>query len=159
MCIRDRFDYYMQAPGFLGGGESKAEALAAGVAQRDAAEGHYFQALLSDKHQHYEEAEKHLRAAVSPTSPAARQVGHLLDLAKFLARRGRTSESESTFEQAASLSPGDPRVLFVRAQTYVQQNRNLSQARGLLEQYLKSPLRPNDPSREQAQALLKKIQG
>ncbi len=158
-AIGDLFDYYLQAPGFLGGGESKAEALAARVAQRDAAEGHYFQALLSDKHQQYEEAEKHLRAAVASTNAAVRQVGHLLDLAKFLARRGRTNESESTFEQATRLSPGDPQVLFVRAQTYVQQNRNLSQARGLLEQYLKSPLHPNDPSREQAQALLKKIQG
>ena len=40
-AVGDLFDYYLGAPGFLGGGENKAEALAAKVAQRDPAEGHY----------------------------------------------------------------------------------------------------------------------
>jgi tetratricopeptide (TPR) repeat protein len=153
----DLFDYYMEAPSFLGGGESKAQELADRVAQRDPAEGHYYQAQISDKHRQYGDAEKHLRAAVASTHLAARQVGHWLDLAKFLAHRGRTNESEAAFDKASELSPSDPRILFARAQIYVQQSRNLDQARDLLEQYLKSPLTPNYPSRRQAEALLKKI--
>src|SRR6185369_7375770 len=42
----DLFDFYLGAPGFLGGGENKAEALASKVAQHDPAEGHYYQAQL-----------------------------------------------------------------------------------------------------------------
>src|SRR6185369_3510659 len=45
-AVGDLFDYYLGAPGFLGGGENKAEALASKVAQHDPAEGHYYQAQL-----------------------------------------------------------------------------------------------------------------
>ena len=47
-AVGDLFDYYLGAPGFLGGGENKAESLAAKVAQHDPAEGHYYQAQLDD---------------------------------------------------------------------------------------------------------------
>jgi hypothetical protein len=46
--------------------------------------------------------------------------------------------------------------LFVRAETYIQQKRNLNDARRLLERYLASPLTPDDPPREDARALLSK---
>jgi hypothetical protein len=46
--------------------------------------------------------------------------------------------------------------LFVRAEAYIQQKRNLNDARRLLERYLASPLTPDDPPREDARALLSK---
>ena len=156
-AVGDLFEYYIEAPGFLGGGESKAQVLAARIAAKDAAESHYYQALLADRHQQYDTAEQHLRSAVRLSlNTAQHKVGHLLDLAKFLARRGRSNESETLFEQALQIAPDDPRILFARAQSYVQQGRNLQEARKLLEQYLKSPLAPNYPSRHEAEALLKK---
>ena len=45
-AVGDLFDYYLGAPGFLGGGTNKAAALAAQVAVHDPAEGHYYQARL-----------------------------------------------------------------------------------------------------------------
>jgi hypothetical protein len=39
----------------------------------------------------------------------------------------------------------------------INEKRDLDTARKLLEQYLKSPLTPEDPPREHAQALLKKL--
>jgi len=152
-ALGDLFDYYVGAPGFLGGGEKKAEALAARVSERDPAEGHYYQAQLADRHKEYDNAERHLRSALEI---APRQAGRFLDLARFLAKRGRTGESEALFDEAAKISP-TPKVQFERARTYIGNGRNLSQARRLLEQYLKGPLTANDPSREEAQALLKKI--
>jgi len=80
-----------------------------------------------------------------------------LALAKYLAKRGRVDESEAMFERAARLAPNDPRLLFDHASIYVYEQRNLGQAREMLERYLRSPLTPNDPPREQAEALLKKI--
>lgn len=153
-AVNDLFDFYMQAPGFLGGGMHKAEALVALIAKMDPAEGHYAEAQLADKRKEFDKAERHLRHAMEL---APRQVGRVMDLAKYLAKHGRVSESEALFEHATRLAPGSPQVLYGRAETYVEQKRNLEQARRLLEQYVRAPLTPEDPPRQQAEELLKKI--
>src|SRR5262249_16995535 len=150
----DLLDFYLEAPGFLGGGVQKAEALAKIIAKSDAAEGHYAQAIIEDRRKEYDKAEQQFRSAAEL---APRQVGRLIDLAKYLSKRGRIPESEAMFDQAVSLAPDNPRVLFERAQTYVKAQRNLSQARELLEKYLHAPLTPDDPPKHEAEALLKKI--
>jgi tetratricopeptide (TPR) repeat protein len=150
----DLFDFYLQAPGFLGGGLRKAETLAAHIAQLDPAEGHFAQAQLEDKRKAYDAAEQHLRRAAEM---APKQVGRVLDVAKYLAKRGRINESDAMFGQALQTAPESPKVLFDRADIYIQQKRNLDQARQLLERYLRSPLTPDDPSRERAALLLRKI--
>jgi tetratricopeptide (TPR) repeat protein len=153
-ALNDLFDYYLQAPGFLGGGIQKAEEVARRIASLDAAEGHYAQAQLDQKRKQYKTAEDHLRRAAE-LAPA--QVGRVLDLAKYLASRGRLPESEAMFQQAARMAPQSPKVLFERAQVYVRQNRNLKEARQLLEEYLRSPLTPDDPPKGAAEELLRKI--
>jgi tetratricopeptide (TPR) repeat protein len=151
----DLFDFYLDAPGFLGGGQNKAEALAARVSQTDPAEGLYLQAQIDDRHNQFDSAEQKLRKAIeiAPTQP-----GGFLELAKFLAKRGRIAESEAMFEEAARLAPNDPHQMFDRASLYIKQRRNLAQARALLERYLRLPLTPNDPPRDRAELLLKKIE-
>jgi tetratricopeptide (TPR) repeat protein len=153
-AIGDLFEYYLQAPDFMGGGESKAAALAARVARQDPAEGHYYQALLDQQRKHYDSAEEHLRAALEL---APRQVGHFLDLAKYLAVRGRTNESDALFEEAERIAPATPKVLYERAQTYIRTGRNLEEARRLLERYLHAPLTPSDPPKSGAETLLRKL--
>ena len=153
-AVNDLFDYYLQAPGFLGGGMGKAQDLVGLIASMDAAEGHYAQAQLDDKRKEYDSAEQHLRRAAEL---APRQVGRVLDVAMYLSKRGRIKESEAMFDQAARMAPDSPKVLFNRAQTYVQEKRNLEDARRLLQRYMRTPLTPDDPPREQAEALLKKI--
>ncbi len=153
-AVNDLFDFYLQAPGFLGGGLNKAEALAKHIASLDAAEGLYAQAQLDDKRKEYDQAEQHLRRAADL---APRQVGRVLDVAKYLSKRGRIKESEAMFEQAARMAPNNPKVMFERANTYIKDQRNLNEARQLLERYLQSPLTPDDPPREHAEALLKKL--
>jgi cytochrome c-type biogenesis protein CcmH/NrfG len=81
----------------------------------------------------------------------------VLVLARYLANHGRVKESDALFEQAARMAPNSPRVMFDRASVYIKENRDLDEARKLLEQYLKSPLTPDDPPRERAEALLKKL--
>jgi tetratricopeptide (TPR) repeat protein len=48
-AVNDLFDFYLQAPGFLGGSVEKAEALAQRIGRLNPAEGHYAQAQLADK--------------------------------------------------------------------------------------------------------------
>jgi tetratricopeptide (TPR) repeat protein len=153
-AVGDLFDYYLGAPGFLGGGENKAEALASKVAQRDPAEGHYYQAQLDDHRKQYDSAEKHLRAALEL---APRQVGRITALARYLSAHGHAKESDALFDQAERIAPQDPRVIYERASAYVESGRNLDEARKLLQRYLKATITPSDPPKSEAQSLLRKI--
>jgi len=151
-ALSDLFDYYLEAPGFLGGGLDKAEGVAQRMGRRDPAEGHLAQARLAERRKQYDTVEEQLRRAIDL---APRQVGRVLDLARYLSTQGRIPESEAAFDRAKQLAPDSPRVAFARAQTYIEQKRNLGQAKALLNQYLQSDLTPDDPSREQAEKLLR----
>jgi tetratricopeptide (TPR) repeat protein len=151
-ALSDLFEYYLDAPGFLGGGLDKADALAERIGELDAAEGHYAQARLAEKRKQFQTAEQQLRRA---TDVAPRQVGRLIDLAKFLAKSGRYQESDEAFQRAEKLAPNAPKLMFERASVYVRTRRNLDTARDLLKRYLQAQLTPDDPPRREAEELLK----
>ncbi|HVP00088.1 MAG TPA: tetratricopeptide repeat protein [Bryobacteraceae bacterium] len=153
-ALGDLLDYYLDAPGFLGGGLHKAEALAHLILKEDPAEGHYAVGLVAERRKEYEAAEQQFRRAAEL---APRQVGRVLVLARYLANHGREKESDALFEQAARMAPNSPKVMFERANTYIHQNRDLGEARKLLEHYMQMPLTPDDPPKDRAQALLKKL--
>lgn len=153
-ALGDLFEYYISAPGFLGGGIDKAEAIAPRIAKLEAGEGHYSLYRLAEKRKKFDEAEQELRLAVSA---APLQVGRLIDLARFLAGQGRWAESEAAFESAQKIAPDDPHLLFGRAEIYVRSKRNLGAARQLLNQYLAAKLTPEDPPRSEAKALLARL--
>lgn len=155
-AMNDLFDYYLEAPGFLGGGLDKAGALAERIGKLNPAEYHYAEARLSEKRNESSAAEQHFRRAIQL---APRQVGRLIDLARYLAKQGRVEESDAVFDQAQRLAPDSPKVLFWRAKTYVQERQNLDKAQVLLRRYIRSNLTPDDPSRDEAEKLLKKTMG
>jgi Flp pilus assembly protein TadD len=155
-ALNDLFEFYVQAPGFLGGGEAKAQALIDKIAKLDPAERYFAEARLAENRKDQRTAEAKLRRAAEA---APQQIGRWIDLAKFLARHGRVEESETTFERAAQMDPAAPQLLFERAATYIEGKRNLETARTLLKRYLDSPLTPEHPSREEARRLLKQAGG
>jgi tetratricopeptide (TPR) repeat protein len=155
-ALKDLFDYCLEAPGFLGGGYDRAEQIAKRIGERNPAEGYFAQTELADRRKQFDTAEEQLRRAIQL---APRQVARVLDLARHLGRQGRISESEAAFDQAERLAPNSPEVRFARARTYIEQKRNLDQAKALLIQYLQSDLTPDDPSRQQAEKLLKEASG
>jgi tetratricopeptide (TPR) repeat protein len=155
-AMNDLFEYYLQAPGFLGGGLEKASNLAGRIAQSDPVEGHYAVARLAEQQKEFHTAESQLRRAVDL---APQQVGRAIDLAKFLAKQGRYRESDQIFAHADKVAPNSPKVMFGRAQTYVETKRNLDLARRLLESYLNASLTPEDPPRWEAEKLLKQVSG
>lgn len=155
-AMSDLLDYYLEAPGFLGGGIDKAEALAGRIAAIDAAEGYDARARLAAKRKQYGTAEEHLRHAVE-TAPS--QIGRLVTYAHFLARRGRFDEAEQSLNKAQAIAPDSPRLLFERASIYVETKRNLGVARELLKRYLSMPLTADDPPRSEASKLLRQAQG
>jgi tetratricopeptide (TPR) repeat protein len=155
-ALDDLFDYYLEAPGFLGGGYGKAEGIAGSVGKQNPAEGRLAEARLADRRKQFDTTEEHLRRAVDL---APLQVKRLLDLARYLARQGQTAGSEAIFDKAERLAPKSPDITFARAQTYIEQKRDLERARALLNQYLQSHPAPGGPSRRQAQKLLKEASG
>jgi Flp pilus assembly protein TadD len=151
-AVANLFEYYLEAPGFLGGGMDKAESLIRNIGKLSPTAALHAEAQLESKRKRYDLAETQLRKAAQL---APQEAGRLVDLAKFLADRGRVKESDEEFREAAHLDPDNPQVLFARAETYIRQKRNLKDARELLRRYLASPLTPDDPPRESAAALLK----
>jgi Flp pilus assembly protein TadD len=111
---------------------------------------------MAERRKEFSTAEAHFRRAVEI---APRQVGRVIDLAKFLAKQGRDQESEALFLQAEKIAPNEPKVLFERASVYIHSKKNRDAARSLLERYLNMPLTPEDPPREEAQKLLKAVSG
>jgi cytochrome c-type biogenesis protein CcmH/NrfG len=152
-AMDDLFDFYVSAPGFLGGGFDKAESLAARIERIDPAQGHYDLAEIDRRRDEVGASEQELRRAVQL---APHEVGHLLGLAGFLAHQGRIQESDAVLAQASTAAPGNPRLLYGEARIYIETHRNLDQARALLRQYLRSELTPDDPPREEARKLLKR---
>ena len=139
----DLFEYYLEAPSFLGGGVPKAAALAEKTKNLDLAEYHYRLGRIADSKKEYKDAEEQFRRAMDL---APRQVGRVVDLANYLSRQGKYQESEAVFSLAEDIDPNNPKVMFERAKAYIQSKRN---------RYLNSPLSPNDPSRREAEQLLK----
>jgi len=155
-ALSDLFEYYLEAPGFLGGGLDKAAKVSDQIAAIDPVEGHVTQARLAEKKKAFDTAEHHLRMAAQM---APQQVGRLIDLAKFLANRGRYQESERSFRKAEKIAPNSPKLIYARADLYIQQGRNLKTAEQLLKLYLQAQLTPDDPPRAEAEKLLRKASG
>ena len=88
----DLLDYYLGAPGFLGGGIDKARALAEKLKDADPPEYHYRMAQIAIKLKDSKAAEEHFRRALD-MEPASE--GRRKDLAAFLAKQGRSVESHA----------------------------------------------------------------
>ncbi|HWB84237.1 MAG TPA: tetratricopeptide repeat protein [Bryobacteraceae bacterium] len=155
-AMNDLFEYYLDAPGFLGGGADKAAALSARIGKIDAAEGHWAQAKLAEKRKEYRSAEDQLRRAIDL---APHQVGRFIDLARFLSKQGRYQEADQSIARAEAIAPNSPQLIYAKADIYIQTGRNLDVAKDLLKRYLSLALSPDDPPRSDALRLLRQAQG
>ena len=155
-ALNDLLEYYMDAPGFMGGGMEKAKTVVARITQADPAEGHWAQSKLDEKHKEMDSAEEHLRRALE-LNP--QKVGRFIDLARFLAKQGRFQEADQNFARAVQLAPDNPKLMYARAEVYVKAGKNLELAKDLLKRYLTCTIGPEDPSKADARKLLRQIEG
>jgi Flp pilus assembly protein TadD len=155
-ALSDLFDYYLEAPGFLGGGYDKAVAVANKLAVIDPSEAYFARAKLAQKKNEYQSAEAHMRQAIAV---APHEVGHLIALARLLATQGKERESDAVFLEAQKVNPNAPQVWFARADVLIKQKRNLNEAKLLLEKYMSASITVDDPPKQQARRLLKQAGG
>jgi tetratricopeptide (TPR) repeat protein len=152
----DLFEYYLEAPGFLGGGFDKASAVAEQISRINKIEGYWAQAKLAEKRKEFHTAEARLKQAIDA---APRQVGRFIDLAKLYFKQGKIQEADQSIARAEEISPNSPKLMFVKAEFYIKSKRNLGVARELLKRYMSMTLTPDDPSKADAEKLLKQAQG
>ncbi len=131
----DLAEFYLEAPGIVGGGRDKAEAQAKILDKLSPAKAHWVRARIAQKAKNTPVAEKEYRAAIDASQGSA---DSWLNLALFYRREGRLDEMEDAIQHAASASSEEPVALVDSAETLVRADRNLPVAAKLLRRYLAS---------------------
>lgn len=152
----DLFEYYLEAPGLLGGGLDKARVTAAHIAKISPSEGQWAEAKLAEKLKESSSVELHLRRAIEL---APHQIGRFIDLARFLVKQGRFQEAEQSFDRAEKIDPNSPKLIFSRAEIYIKAHHNLDVAKELLKRYMSAEVNAEDPPKSEAAKLLRQVQG
>ncbi len=150
----DLAEFYMEAPGFLGGGKDKALAQAEVLAIQDAAAAHWVKAQLAERAKKFDTAEQEYRAAIAASQHPG---GRWLDLAGFYRNRGRLDQMEDAVNKAVSEDIGQSTIRYEAALLLFQAGRNFPGAIELLQKHLVGASQPEAAPAYQAHYLLGQI--
>ena len=162
----DLFDFYLNAPGFLGGGIEKAEAAAKSIAgERPASRVPEFEEetqIYADRRKDYAASGGHICGA-PPWNWRPSEAGRVVDLARYLAaKRGRLKKKAiCCSNKPEKWRRANRRIAFcVEASANIENHRSIERARALLESYLHcQPPTLDDPPRQEAEKLLRRAGG
>src|SRR5262249_59560818 len=104
----DLAEYYLEAPGFLGGGKDKARAQAEQLAAYSAAAAHSLKAEVAEDEHNWAEAEAEYKKAIEASASPG---GEWLDLAAFYRHQKRYKEMEDANNHAVSFDKKKSNVL------------------------------------------------
>ena len=135
-ALSDVGDFYKEAPGIVGGGMDKAEAIAAQLDKIDAARAHQLRARIAEARKDFGTAEREFKQAVAS---AVHPADYWTTLASFYRRRQRWQDLDSAIHNCVSAvekekRPGVP--LYDAAGVLIESDRDPSLAAKLLEEYL-----------------------
>ncbi len=133
----DLAEFYLEAPGFMGGGKDKAKQQADAISRRDAAAAHWLQARIAEKDKRYSDAEREYKSAIESSGYEAR---YWLNLASFFKRQHRYNEMEAAISSAVNSDRKKPVNNFDAATLLVGAGRNFIGAAQLLRKYLTAGL-------------------
>ena len=150
----DLAEFYIQAPGIVGGGKDKARAQAESVASFDSPTAHWIQARLAEKEKKPAVAEREYKAAIQASNDYP---SYWLALAAFYQRQGRLNEMEQAVNRATSAEIKKPDVWVEAAEVLYNGGRNFPAAAQFLHRYLSSNATVADAPAFQAHYLLGSI--
>jgi cytochrome c-type biogenesis protein CcmH/NrfG len=130
----DLADFYVEAPGIMGGGVNKAANQAQQLAALDPAQAHLVRAQIAEKDNDQAAAEREFRAAIQASGG---KPGTWMDLAQFYRRTNRFDEMQAAIQQATSAQKNQ-HVLLAAAEVLILTQRDLPAAAELLRRYLAS---------------------
>jgi tetratricopeptide (TPR) repeat protein len=149
----DLSEYYIEAPGFLGGGTDKAAAQANAVQKLEPATAYWIRARIAEHEKRNTEAEQNYKKALEAEHSPRR----LFDLASFYRRVNRLDSLESTLQESAKLNTKNDSTLVDSASLLLRVGRNLPLAATLLRRYIEQGTRSEDAPVFRAQYLLGQV--
>jgi len=129
----DLAEFYLEAPGIVGGGQDKARAQADVLLKLSPAKAHWVIGRMAEKNKDTATAEKEYRAAVEASHGGGNA---WLNLASFYRKTGRLDEMHDALKHAAAAPMEQPEVLVDAASNLLRANRDLPFATELLRRYL-----------------------
>jgi tetratricopeptide (TPR) repeat protein len=131
----DLAEFYLEAPGIVGGGRDKAVQQANSLANLDPARGHWVNARIAEKKKDLVAAEAEYRGAIEASHGSA---SAWLNLGLFYRHRERFDEMEQALTHVRPAPLDRPDALVDAAEILIRSQRNLPEAVQLLRAYLKS---------------------
>lgn len=133
----DLAEFYLEAPGIVGGGKDKARAQADALATLKPAMSHYILARIAEKNKDNVTAEREYRAAIDASDGGAHA---WLNLALYYRHSNRFDEMERAIRTMESRPMDRPESLMDGASILYRTNRSLPFAVQLLKRYLSTPV-------------------
>ena len=133
----DLAEFYLEAPGIVGGGKDKARAQADAIMSLNPAMAHWVLGRLAEKNKDNDRAEREYRAAIEASDGGAHS---WLNLALFYRHVNRFDEMEQALHTMETRPLDHPECLMDGASILFRTGRDLPFATQLLERYLQSPV-------------------
>ncbi len=131
----DLAEFYLEAPGIVGGGRDKAQEQADSLLGLDPARAHWVKARIAEKKKDFTSAEREYRTAIEASHDSA---SAWLNLGLFYRHRQRWDEMEQTLSHVRPAPLDRPDALVDAAEILIRSQRNLPEAVQLLRAYLNS---------------------
>jgi len=132
--------FYVEAPGIVGGGLDKAQALAPRLLAVSASKGHRLLGLIAEKKNDMVTAEAEFKSAVS----AGRTPEAYVDLAAFYQRHGQADKAVAAAQASMDANRTKDASLVDVASILTTLNRSLDLAERALREYLASGAKSDD---------------
>jgi tetratricopeptide (TPR) repeat protein len=130
----DLGEFYLEAPGVVGGGRDKAEAQVQALVALEPAKADYLKGRLSEKKKDFATAEKEYRAAIEASHGSALT---WFNLALFFRHQQRWNDMEDAIQHAVSAEQMDrPEIIMESGEVLLRSGRNVPAAVQYLRRYL-----------------------
>ena len=153
-ALSDLGEFYVDAPGMVGGGIEKAEPVAQQLEAFAPDRAHYLRARIAENQKDYARAEEEYKAAIAASKDPA---DAWMDLASFYRKRQRWDDMIQAVHKGAALDTQHGVASADGASVLIRANRDLPFARQLLEQYLASSNKSEDAPAFQTHVQLGKL--
>jgi tetratricopeptide (TPR) repeat protein len=129
----DLGEFYLEAPGIVGGGRDKAEAQVQALAALDPAKADYLKGRMAEKKKDLVTAEKEYRAAIEASHGSALT---WFNLALFFRHQQRWDDMEEAIQHAVSAQVDRPEIIMESGEVLLRSGRNFPAAVIYLRRYL-----------------------
>ena len=135
--------FYLEAPGIMGGNKDKAKEQAEAIKKYDKFRGYRLLAWFYEKDEQYDQAENIYKAAIAefPDSSSVR-----MRLGFFYQRRKKFAEAFDAFEDIIKMNPYHMQAVYQIGRTAVFSGQNLDRAEECFKLYLQHEPDENSPS-------------